>query len=391
LKHNRQRKNKLILLVLISIILWMTTGCWNRRDPENLAFVVATGWDYDLENNQYIVTVQIVIPSQVIGNEGQSTGTVPAFWVHSAKGETPFAAFKELAQGSPRELFFAHNRLVLFTERIARRGIGPILDLITREHQLRLITRPGVVQGDLKTLLETPLPMESIAAVGLDKQIRTMILERSIFPVETLLDIYTVLRRPGQEMFIGRIISPGAVEDPIPNTLPITSGAALFSGDKMVGWASPIDVQGWNLALSSGFRTYKALKCPDDESKMFTVEFIGQNSKLVPILTEDDLKVAINIETFGRIQDFSCPKNTLDKNSIMSLEKVASDSLKETIESIILLSKQLRSDVIGIGNLIYRKYPHIWWDIEKDWYEIFAGMEIDINVNARILRTGKSI
>ena len=59
-----------------------------------------------------------------------------------------------MAMGTSREFFWAHNRVLLFSEKLARRGIGEILDLVARERQFRPVMPPAVVEGTLRRLLE---------------------------------------------------------------------------------------------------------------------------------------------------------------------------------------------------------------------------------------------
>lgn len=54
-------RNRIAILIVIIMALSLT-GCWNRRDPENLAHVHATGLDYDPGTGMYHLTVQMANP-----------------------------------------------------------------------------------------------------------------------------------------------------------------------------------------------------------------------------------------------------------------------------------------------------------------------------------------
>ena len=49
---------------------------------------------------------------------------------------------------------------------------------------------------------------------------------------------------------------------------------------------------------------------------------------------------------------------------------------------------ETNSDVLGLGNLIYRKKPRVWEEIEDDWDDIFPELEVDIIVEVEQKRTG---
>ncbi|HOL16241.1 MAG TPA: Ger(x)C family spore germination C-terminal domain-containing protein, partial [Bacillota bacterium] len=59
------------------------------------------------------------------------------------------------------------------------------------------------------------------------------------------------------------------------------------------------------------------------------------------------------------------------------------------IEDILSRAQELKSDIFGFGNLIYRKNPRLWEKIGPRWdEEIFPRLKIDLKVNFVILRAG---
>ncbi|GJM76971.1 hypothetical protein HMSSN036_91870 [Paenibacillus macerans] len=57
------------LILLLSIIL-LTTGCWNRRELNELGIAVAAG--VDKEGDHYRLSVQVVDPGQVTAQKGRA-------------------------------------------------------------------------------------------------------------------------------------------------------------------------------------------------------------------------------------------------------------------------------------------------------------------------------
>ncbi|MFO8059419.1 MAG: hypothetical protein R6U70_02005, partial [Bacillota bacterium] len=144
---------RILLAALIISGAFLGSSCWDRRDPEHLAYVIGTGFDVE-EDGRFHVIAQLANPLVLGGELGATGGEDKAFWVVSASGYTPLDAMRNLAEGTSRELFWAHNRVVMFSEELARRGIAPVLDLFERQRQLRTIAHPAVVSGDLRTLME---------------------------------------------------------------------------------------------------------------------------------------------------------------------------------------------------------------------------------------------
>lgn len=93
--------------LMLLLFLLIISGCWNRRDPENLAIVLATAFDWDEEVKMYQLIVQLSNPLAVqeVENKGASKGESPPSWVVSAYGRTPFEATRNLSEDSSREFF----------------------------------------------------------------------------------------------------------------------------------------------------------------------------------------------------------------------------------------------------------------------------------------------
>lgn len=62
----KRRSLLLCLLVLIQIGL---TGCWSRQEMNDLAIAVGIG--IDKIGDQYQVSAQVVLPSQIAGSKGE--------------------------------------------------------------------------------------------------------------------------------------------------------------------------------------------------------------------------------------------------------------------------------------------------------------------------------
>ena len=396
------RLERLALLLIIAVLAGsLSAGCWNRREPELLGVVLAVAFDYDPESGLYQVFAQLANPIAMgggtSGSSGGGSGGKKAFWTAGAEGHTPFEAIRNLVEISSRDLFWAHCRVVLFSEDLARRGIKDIMDLFERERQFRLIVKPAVVDGDLRKLIEADFPLEETGARGLDRFIVTTRFEKSIFPEKNLNELISNLSQPGQEMIIGRLEvletgkksseeSGGAAGEP-PARI---GGSALFRGDRMVGWATNKQTQGWTYATGRAFRSNFVIESPVKEGSYVSIEALGHSAQMSLRGDEEKWRIELKVKLHGRIQEFGGPGN-LDTESELtrSLERRAAGAVRNRIEAMLSRSQELKADVFGFGNLIYRKNPRLWQKIGPGWdEEIYPQLKIDLFVEYRILRTG---
>lgn len=396
--------NRCILIVLMIFSL-LTAGCWNQRDPELLAIVLATAFDYDEEKEMHLIIVQVANPQAMHAEVGGGSDT-QSFITLSAHGHTPFEAMRTLTLGLSRELFWAHNRVILFSEKAARHGIREMMDVMERERQMRAIGRPAVVQGDIRKLMEAKFPLEETGAMGIDRQMVTIQLDKSVFHTKLLNEIYSAIEAPGQETVMGKIeVMPdgadaqeqegtnagsgenangggGSSSQPPPPAK--LGGAALFKGDKLVGWGSQNQAEGWLLAAGRGWRFSFILENPDNPG-YFSAEIFNPSAKMEPVVKNGKPRMIIRVEAVSRIQNYS---GGILSESVASMEKRVAQAIRNRIKDVIKRSQDLNTDIMGFGNRFYRKHPAFWQEVEESWDDIFPTLVVDIEVKVNIMRTG---
>ncbi len=404
-------QKKIALLLLITLIAaTLLPGCWNRREPENLGLVLAVAFDFDQARELYQIIVQIADPV-AMGEEEAGGGGESPFWVISAFGQTPFEAMKNLGASSSRELFWAHSNVLLLSERLARRGIGDILDLFERERQLRLTTKTAIVEGDMRKLMEADYPLEETGARGLDRQMVTVQFESAIFKDQVLLEVYNILPQPGLELFGGKIevlLDEGQGEeaggaddngddtndpemsDPIQQAPARTAGGVLFKGERMLGWATVEQTQGWMLAMGRGGRFVFVIECPGHPGEFLSVEVFTHKGSITPVPAGDAIRIEVLVEAQGRIQDFGCSGGDLSEDGeyTRTLRQRSAQVVRNRIEDMISRAQELNTDVLGFGNALWRSDPQRWRQVEERWDELFPDLVVNVEVEFNLVRSG---
>ncbi len=387
-----------IFLVAISVLL--LPGCWDRKDPETIAIVLATAFDYDEERNMYQVFAEIAVPRLMEAEEGDRPER--ASWVVSAEGFTPYKAMSNLTVKVPREMFWGHSRILLFSEKMARRGIGDIIDAMGRTRQPRLITRPVAVKGDLQKLMSAELALENTFAIGMERIIITVKQDKSVFKDILLIDLIRKLEEPGQEMVIGKItLSPEHSNDnnresstagqgaedvsPVANV----GGCALFRGDRLVGWYDENQSEGWLLARGMGNRFVFTTTDPEDEDKYFTVEVFRVISDWKLTTDNREPRIKIQIQAEGTLKDYAGHESLEEESEyVRSLSDRCAQVIRNRIKDALVKSQEVNADALGLGNFIYRKDYKLWKELEPRWDEIFPELEVDVEVIFIFERSG---
>ena len=393
------------LIVVLAVITIVIAGCWDRRDPELLAFVLAAGFDRSQDGGDYKIMAQIFNPlamgQQSTAGGGGDGNSKEAAWVVESTGRTPFEARKNLAHMVSRELFWSYTGVVLISEELARAGIRPVMDLLERERQFRLITRPLIVEGDVHQILANSFPLEETSGQALWRQIQTGDKMRSVAPVTEMRELINVLSHPGHEMLIARIKDQSNMEDeqdnenssedmikiaaPAPASL---DGGAAFRGDKMVGWVGNKETRGWHWVQGKVKRETLVVASPVDERPV-SIEIFRTSANMKPESKGDKLKMKIEIRTMGRIQDqVSGTDVVLNEETLSSIEDRLATLIKTDIWAAIERSQELDSDILGFGNAIYRLKPKDWDRLEPRWPSLLHDIEVDLDVRTKITVAG---
>ena len=163
--------------------------------------------------------------------------------------------------GTSREFFWAHNRVLLFSEKLARRGIGEILDLVARERQFRPVMTPRS-EGNLRRLMEAQFPWKS-PGPGAGPVDRHYTFDLAVFPLMLFYELYSTLGQPGVEMIIGKIevLEEGAAGQGSEGRAVEGNGQAPRRRRRRRvprrshgRWADLNQVRGWHYATGRGIR-----------------------------------------------------------------------------------------------------------------------------------------
>ncbi len=408
------KHRKLVGLFLILSLSLFAGGCWNRTEPELLALVLGLGFDYDGKSKQYEVVVDIANPSGMGGDGstgGGNSGQAGGSYVTSAKGKNLFEALREIEPVLSRELFWGHSEEVIVTEELARSGIRPLFDFYARERQSRQSNFILVTDEDLKELLQVKLPLETETGVGIRRQIQTIQRTRSVIPLADVRQALIDFNLPGKEIFVPRIglktqelktdqdsgqgggTSPGGgtqgLGDSQPKQIIEIDGGAAFLGDRFAGWLDPAATNGWLFIMGRSQRAKETIPCPASggDDGYISVEFHRVNSRIEADMNSGQPKIKVVITLEGRLEEKDCP-GRFTEEFLKELHGGLKRAVKEKAQTAVNRAQELRSDIFGFGNAVYRRYPREWNKLEGSWDEHFARLEVEIEVNAHISRSG---
>jgi spore germination protein KC len=386
------RKTYPFIVVMLAVTL--LTGCWSRRELNELAIALAIGIDKD-EDGQYLVSAQVVDPSQIAAKKSESGRSSVILFQET--GKTVVEAFRKMTLTASRNLYVAHIRLLVIGEDVAKEGIGPSLDLFSREEELRtdffiVVAKDTTAANTLKVLTS----LEKIPAVSMFRSLETS--EKSWAPTSTVTldELINNLTAKGKQAVLTGLeifgdVAAGESQKNITKIKPSTqlhyAGLAVFRADKLVGWLNENESRGYNYVINNVKSTIRNVKCPNGGE--LATELIRSDTVVKAVF--EDNKPVIHVETRSELNvaEVSCKIDLKVTNTVQELEKVLDERYEKLIhDTVKKVQKKLKSDIFGFGEKVRRANPDAWKKMEENWVELFPNLKVTVESSSHIRGIG---
>ena len=384
--------NRKIIGLISIMILLISTGCWNRRELNEIALVV--GMSIDKQEENYLVTVQVVDPGEVASQKGGG-GRTPVT-TYSSTGTHIFEAIRRMTTVTPRRLYFAHLQMFIVSEAIAKEGISNVLELIYRDPEFRKDFFIVVTQDvKAKEILENLTSLDKIPAIKMHSSLEAS--EKSWAPTVAVQmdELISALTSDGKNPVLTGITIIGDQEkgETKENVEKIDAYArlkyrniAVFKKDKLVGWLNEKESKGFNFILGNVKSTVGKIPCP--EKGEVILEIVDSKVKVKGEVVNGKPKIYINIFAETNIGEVACHLDLTKPNTITLLEEEANKVNEDILHTVVTKAKTLNSDIFGFGEIIHRADPEAWNSLKRDWDNEFKNLDVSVHVEYKIRRTG---
>jgi spore germination protein KC len=376
------------LPLLLAILLLL--GSCGKLELNQLSMVMAVGLDKE-PTGKIRVTAQIVRPSDARGSTGApSGGTGEPVHTVSAEGSSIFEAIRNLGRFSSRRIFWAHNRVIVVGEDLAKSDITDLLDFFTRNHELRMNTWIVVTPGKASELVDIQTGMEVVPGDSMDRLFRfSRIVAES--PRTTIKEVGAAYLSHTSHPFIAlvkkekRLLDPEK-KGPYPTEDQIVlSGTAVFNKGKMLGTLTPSESRGLMWFTERFESTVIALPCPDDPKKPVSLELRNSSFKVTPSFKNERVRFDIKLDVRLDLVELGCRAPQGTEEVAKELEEAASNKFKGDIEGALNKAiKVYKTDFLELGKVFQNRYPSLWKKTLKDWQDMFADAETKVEVKAEI-------
>ncbi len=382
------KKRKMIVFVSILIWIVLLTGCWSRRELNQLAILAAMGTD--LEGDKIKLTFEVMKPSPPQSGSGGSGSEPESVFVQS-RGDSLFEAIRNVTMKFDRKLFLPHCRVFVFSEEVAKEGVLDYLDFWNRDHESRRTAYIVIAEGNSAAdVMDVIGGLENTFAAYLESIIENQSANAKTVKV-TIREFMKAYYAEGREpIAVGVIkkqkreqIGEGASKYEIN-----AEGAAVFSQGRLIGQLNGEETMGMNFIrneVKSGI-----LVVPSLEGNTYTsVEILKVGSKNTVEIKEGKLKIVAKITMTGMISEETSTISLREPDNISNLEKETEKVIEQIVMHVIdKAQKELEADIFGFGRILMNKHYDLWQQIKDEWHEIFAKADIQIEVDVNLQRRG---
>jgi spore germination protein KC len=385
-----QKAFKVMSVLSLFISTLFLSGCWDRKEINDVAIVVGTGLDKpeDTEEGAQVeLSIQYIVPGAVSGggmggNSGGTRGGKP-IEVKSQTGESLFDAMSKLQEKMPRRIFWGHNKAIILSEDFAKEGIREQIDFFSRHPDPRLRSYVFVTEGKAKDILNLQLPLEQYSA----EELR----ELSKFEISISVTVKDLLQMLKSEARATALPWIEKVTEDVSQTEKLRlNGTAVFKNGKMIGRIDDKTTRGV-LWIRNEIYSAAVTVSPEETEGVISLNLLRSNTVLVPKIESGKWKISIIIDVEDDIVQNGTKLNTMNPEVIKKLEKLLEKDLKDRVNlALEQVQKDMRADIFGFSEAFHHKYPKQWNKVKDHWDEVFPEIEVTIISRPKIRRPGNS-
>lgn len=416
---------RLLAAVLLLLLAFTLSGCYSQNEIEETAFVLLWGLERG-QNREYKITLQVAAPSKAGGSGGKGGGgggggsEEEPYWLTSVEADTIYGGIQELTKRASRVFHFSHAEALVIHEDVARQGIGAIVDSVTRNPDMRPDMAILITSDKIEDLFKVTYALENLPSTYIrrmlyqsDSHQEAPLYESQHFYTrmqagdEAVMPKIKIWQKPENQAGEGGGINGGSAAVPTaaqggsdsggggpkekepPKEL-ILEGAAAFKGQKMVDWLTGPEVR--SLTILRG----DAKRCPlevevEGTKCSLQVREIYRHVKVKPNLASlGSSTIQVKIDMEADLFEVTSSGLVINNPRLDQVSRAASEKVNNQLKELIRKSKyELKSDILGFGELIRRNIPYARWEKEKEkWNDDFRNLIVKTDVEVIIRRIG---
>jgi spore germination protein KC len=373
------------IVILALFAVSMLAGCYDRREIDDMAYVVSLGLDKG-KTNELRLTIQIAIPVATGGGEsggggGGSDGEgSESSFITTIETPSIYSGLNMANNYISKQINMSHAKVVVISEELAREGVQKYINAIMRGREFRGNMYVLVSKGKAEEFIKETKPKFEVnpakyfelnlmsyryTGFSANTQLIKFYLQEKCTCIQPVAILGGVNRFKSAEDFDlngSTYLEKGKsspmegdfIAGEVPRTGMIKSefmGLAVFDGDKMVGELDGEETS-YYLMLTGNYQ-YSFFTIPDPLVKgQYIVLNLRESrppeKKVTMSGTIPHISARVKLE--ADILSIQSGRNYEDPKNVHLLEAVTEDYIKNNMHKLLnKTSKELKSDIFGFG------------------------------------------
>lgn len=407
-------KKILVFMLIVVLILITLFGMNSVTSMDNLAYVVAVGFDIK-DTGKLELSFQIALPS---GSEGGSSGSSSSQSSSSIVTSVECNSFESgvnlVNSYLSKELNLSHCKAVVFSEEIASQGIGEYLYTLINHVEIRPTCNVIISKCNAKYFLNNSSPMlEQLSSKYYEIASTSERVTGYTYNI-TLLDFFSDFADSFTECFAtlgsvndGDISNTGDNNDQLSSSLsnegtddsyvasetPIDSqknienlGLAVFKGDKLVGELNGVECIAHLILTNELENAVISVPSPFESTNYIDLYLTNSKCKSKVYLTNGTPYIKPSIDLSARIISMSDDYKDLTEENIELIEEYAKYYVERFIyDYLYKTAKVFKSDITAFGKYAVSNFATIDEWNKYNWLDNYQNSFFNVDINVDIV------
>lgn len=406
------------VLIIVLLQSFIFTGCFDKREPDDMAYPIAIGFDKG-KTNELRMTLQMAVPTNIAGGESGGGDGSKSTTVITVDTPSIYSGLSMLNTFISKQINISHLKAIVFSEELAREGVSKYLHSMIRNREFRpnasiIVSRDSAEEfiNAVKPKLETnpakyyELLLDAYRYTGFTTDTQLIGFynkseSASVQPVAVLAGVGKYKSSEEFDLSNSTYMEKGRNKplegDFKGGDLPKVGGLnieimglAIFDGGKMVGQLDGEETN-YHLMVEGKFNSMY-FTMPDPLVKNNFIVLQLKRSRLTKKdveIIDDKPKLIVKVFLEGDILSIQSGYNYESEENIEEFQMAIEDYIKDGITKYLEKStKVFKTDSNGFGRELKSKFL-TWQDwLEFDWLSKFKESTYDVEVNVMIRRPG---
>lgn len=379
-------KIKALLLIVMCFCL---SGCWDTIDLQDMQYITAIAIDYEEEDHMFIVHGQTINFGNLSVSSAEDQHGNGNAWVGSSKGETILTALNNLVPRTNQQLDWGHVHAIVYSETALKHA--PLIEInegLYRFQQVR--TTPwvfGTTEDLTDVLLMTNIFGDSIHTELFNPQ--AVYHERSFIEPMTLHELMREYPEPGRSVKVPNlsiIDENWRSNQETKNSSLFANGAFLLKGGEGPILFSDEDLIGLHWVDSKTVNAPLLLK--ENNQALAALNVVRPKVHIGSSVEGGEPAFDIEIDANAVVQDFPPDEHLGASKTIEELKRLTEYTIEEQVRKTFLKGIAETKDIYDLENVFYRQHVRAYKALPQP-FTLDEDTPLSINATIKIEHTGE--